>query len=308
MGATATVARRIGENDPDGAARSRRCRRSRSACSSPCRSACSASGSRRPLLALMGATPDVLAHCLVHRDPVRLQRRHPDAVPDQRRVPRRRRRRDRDARAVDRQRDQHLPRPLPDLRARVRFPRLGVTGAAVATTTGRGIGVLVQLYFLSRSDGRIAIRRRHLRLDPSVMLNMLRLSGSGGIPDVHRHHELHRGDADHRVVRQRRGGRLHHRDPHHHVRAAAVVGAVERGRDAGRAESRRGQPERAESSAWRACWYNVRVPRRARAPVRRLRRRRRRLVHARSRGRADRDPRPSHHQRRLPVLCLPATC
>ena len=44
------------------------------------------------------------------------------------------------------------------------FPRLGVTGAAVATTTGRGIGVLVQLYFLSRGDGRIVIRREHLRL------------------------------------------------------------------------------------------------------------------------------------------------
>jgi len=58
------------------------------------------------------------------------------------------------------------------------FPELGVTGAAVATTTGRGIGVLVQLYFLSRRDGRIAITRRHLRLDPQVMLAMLRLSGT----------------------------------------------------------------------------------------------------------------------------------
>jgi Na+-driven multidrug efflux pump len=38
--------------------------------------------------------------------------------------------------------------------------------------------MLVQLYFLSRSDGRIVIRRQHLRLDPRVMLNMLRLSGT----------------------------------------------------------------------------------------------------------------------------------
>ena len=58
------------------------------------------------------------------------------------------------------------------------FPKLGVTGAAVATTTGRGIGVLLQLYILSRGRGRVAIQRRHLRLDPAVMLNMLRLSGS----------------------------------------------------------------------------------------------------------------------------------
>ena len=58
------------------------------------------------------------------------------------------------------------------------FPRLGVTGAAVATTTGRGIGVLVQLYILWRGQGRVAIRREHLRLDPRVMLNMLRLSGT----------------------------------------------------------------------------------------------------------------------------------
>jgi putative MATE family efflux protein len=58
------------------------------------------------------------------------------------------------------------------------FPRLGVTGAAVATTTGRGIGVLAQLYVLSRGRGRIAIRRTHVRLDPTVMMGMVRLSGS----------------------------------------------------------------------------------------------------------------------------------
>lgn len=58
------------------------------------------------------------------------------------------------------------------------FPQLGVTGAAVATTTGRGIGVLVQLFVLSRGNGRIAIRPEHIRLDPPVMWNMLRLSGS----------------------------------------------------------------------------------------------------------------------------------
>src|SRR5205085_4541031 len=58
------------------------------------------------------------------------------------------------------------------------FPRLGVTGAAVATTTGRSIGVLVQLYWLAAGQGRIAIRRTHVRFDPPVMLSMVQLSGS----------------------------------------------------------------------------------------------------------------------------------
>lgn len=58
------------------------------------------------------------------------------------------------------------------------FPALGITGAAVATTTGRGIAVLVQLVTLARGTGRLAIRREHLRLDPKTMLALLRLSGS----------------------------------------------------------------------------------------------------------------------------------
>ena len=58
------------------------------------------------------------------------------------------------------------------------FPRLGVAGAAVATTTGRSVGVLLQFYWLARRRGRVGFPRRHLRLDPPVMLNMARLSGS----------------------------------------------------------------------------------------------------------------------------------
>jgi putative MATE family efflux protein len=59
------------------------------------------------------------------------------------------------------------------------FPRLGVTGAAVATTIGRGTGVLYQLYRLTRGDSRVTVRRAHVKLIPSVMRTLLRLSGSG---------------------------------------------------------------------------------------------------------------------------------
>jgi putative MATE family efflux protein len=58
------------------------------------------------------------------------------------------------------------------------FPRLGVTGAAVATTTGRGIAVMIQLWLLLRGSDRIKVRPRHLRIDPRVMLNMVTLSGT----------------------------------------------------------------------------------------------------------------------------------
>jgi MATE family, multidrug efflux pump len=59
------------------------------------------------------------------------------------------------------------------------FPKLGIVGAAVATNTGRGIGALYALSRLVRSGGRFEIRRRHLRLEPSVMARMVRLSATG---------------------------------------------------------------------------------------------------------------------------------
>jgi putative MATE family efflux protein len=59
------------------------------------------------------------------------------------------------------------------------FPKLGVVGAAVATTIGRGTGVLYALSRLVRSGGRFDILRRHIRLEPSLMARLLRLSATG---------------------------------------------------------------------------------------------------------------------------------
>jgi putative MATE family efflux protein len=176
MGATATVARRMGEKDPDGAAIA----------------AVQAIALgllvaiplgllgfvyARPILALMGATPDVLAHSsftavLFGFNGVILMlflinavfRGAGDAAIAMRVLW--------IANAINICLDPCFIFGLGP------FPRLGVTGAAVATTTGRGIGVLVQFYLLSRGHGRIVIRRKHLRLDPAVMLSMLRLSGT----------------------------------------------------------------------------------------------------------------------------------
>lgn len=58
------------------------------------------------------------------------------------------------------------------------FPALGVTGAAVATTTGRGLAVVLQLVTLARGTGHLMVRREHLGLDPKTMVALLRLSGS----------------------------------------------------------------------------------------------------------------------------------
>lgn len=63
------------------------------------------------------------------------------------------------------------------------FPQLGVTGAAVATTIGRGTGVAYQLWVLARGTSRIQIRFAEIRLDAAVMKNLVRVS-TGGVIQV----------------------------------------------------------------------------------------------------------------------------
>ena len=59
------------------------------------------------------------------------------------------------------------------------FPKLGVTGAALATFTGRSIGVLYQFYRLLRGTERIRILREQIRVDFGVLFRLLRVSLTG---------------------------------------------------------------------------------------------------------------------------------
>jgi putative MATE family efflux protein len=61
------------------------------------------------------------------------------------------------------------------------FPELGITGAAIGTTVGRSVGVLYQIAALAGSRGRLRVERRHLRLDASVALHLLRVSMGGTV-------------------------------------------------------------------------------------------------------------------------------
>jgi putative MATE family efflux protein len=59
------------------------------------------------------------------------------------------------------------------------FPRMGVTGAALATFTGRSIGVIYQFYRLLKGTERIHILTRQLRLRFDVLWRLARVSLTG---------------------------------------------------------------------------------------------------------------------------------
>lgn len=61
------------------------------------------------------------------------------------------------------------------------FPELGVTGAAVATTIGRGTGALYAFSRLVRPGGRVRLFSTHLRPELELMMRLVRLSASGAL-------------------------------------------------------------------------------------------------------------------------------
>ena len=59
------------------------------------------------------------------------------------------------------------------------FPEFGLTGAAVATNIGRGIGMLYGLYYLCSGRGRIHLQLQHLKIQIPVVISLLRISVGG---------------------------------------------------------------------------------------------------------------------------------
>ena len=58
------------------------------------------------------------------------------------------------------------------------FPRMGIVGAALATTIGRSTGALFAISRLFIGNSRIRIRRPHLAIDPALIARVLRLSSA----------------------------------------------------------------------------------------------------------------------------------
>jgi putative MATE family efflux protein len=64
------------------------------------------------------------------------------------------------------------------------FPELGVTGAAVGTTIGRGCGVLFALQYLFRRKERFEIKRKHFAFQPKLIWKLTKLSASASFQTI----------------------------------------------------------------------------------------------------------------------------
>lgn len=59
------------------------------------------------------------------------------------------------------------------------IPGFGLMGAAMATTIGRGVGVIYQVYHLFKGKGYIRVLRKHISPDLPIMLNVVKMASGG---------------------------------------------------------------------------------------------------------------------------------
>jgi putative MATE family efflux protein len=64
------------------------------------------------------------------------------------------------------------------------FPKLGVNGAAVSTTIGRGIGVAYQFWYLFGGKLRVRILARHVKIHWDVLRRLVRIAANGAFQNL----------------------------------------------------------------------------------------------------------------------------
>lgn len=59
------------------------------------------------------------------------------------------------------------------------IPAMGVEGAAIATTIGRGTGVIYQLYYLFNHKSVVSIKRKNMSIQPQLIARLIKVSLGG---------------------------------------------------------------------------------------------------------------------------------
>jgi putative MATE family efflux protein len=136
------------------------------------------------------------------------------------------------------------------------FPEMGVTGAAIATTTGRGVGVLYALSHLLRPGSRVHVQARHFTPDFAAMIRMLRLCASSIV-------QLFIGMASWVFLTKIISGFGSQAVAGHTIGIRVILFALLPSMGMGNAAATlvgqslgAGKPDRAESAVWRASFYN----------------------------------------------------
>ncbi|HBR57476.1 MAG TPA: MATE family efflux transporter [Blastocatellia bacterium] len=137
------------------------------------------------------------------------------------------------------------------------FPEMGVTGAAVATVIGRGTGALYAFWYLLRGEKRIEIHARHWRPDPELLLRITRLSSTGVL-------QLLIGTASWTALMPIVAGFGSEAIAGYVIALRVVIFALLPALGLSNAAATMvgqnlgaGKPDRSESSVWKAAWFNA---------------------------------------------------